>query len=62
MRQQRIFSYSCIQGKDHRPCNVFLTGGNQINTVYLNYGLSGLHRRVTLDMHGKVDKIGVNEH
>ena len=30
----------------------------KINTVHLNYGLSGLNRRVRLGMNGKVEKIG----
>ena len=30
-----------------------------MNTVHLNLELSGLHRRVRLGMHGKVEKIEV---
>ena len=37
-----------------------LLGDNQINTVRPNYGLSGLHIRVRLGMHCKVEKIGVD--
>ena len=35
-------------------------GDNQMNTVHLNKALSGLHRRVRLGMHCKVQKIVVD--
>ena len=35
-------------------------GDNQMNTVHLNKRLTGLHRKVRLGMHGKVEKTRVD--